>query len=147
MVMQDEPDRDAVGGPTSNGTERDMTITPSHADIVQRGWDAVGRGDWNTLFADYTADMLFVMPGQTDELRGTAAFRVALENLGAALPPGFEITALRQISDGDEVVSILNWRSTKCAGGSQLAVLFRFTGDKISEERWFVDTQQWRACF
>jgi hypothetical protein len=54
---------------------------------------------------------------------------------------------VRQISDGDEVVSILNWASTKCASGSQLAVLFRFVGDKISEERWFVDTEQWKACF
>ena len=60
---------------------------------------------------------------------------------------GFEITALRQISDGDEVVSVINWTSTKCPAGSQLAVLFRFTGDKINEERWFVDTQQWHACF
>jgi ketosteroid isomerase-like protein len=123
-----------------------MTST-SHADIVQRGWEAVGRGDWDTLIADYTADMLFVMPGQADELHGTAAFRGALENLGAALPPGFDITGLRQISDGDDVVSILHWTSDKCAGGSQLAVLFRFAGDQICEERWFVDTQQWNACF
>jgi ketosteroid isomerase-like protein len=121
-------------------------MTISHADIVQRGWDAVGRGDWDTLLADYIPDMLFVMPGQADELHGTAAFRGALENLGAALPPGFEITGLRQISDGDEVVSILNWKSAKC-DSSQLAVLFRFAGDKISEERWFVDTVQWQACF
>jgi ketosteroid isomerase-like protein len=124
-----------------------MASTTSHADIVQRGWEAVGRGDWDTLIADYLPDMLFVMPGQTDMLHGRAAFRGALENLGAALPPGFEITGLRQISDGDEVVSILNWASTKCPGGSQLAVLFRFEGDKISEERWFVDTEQWTACF
>ncbi len=124
-----------------------MASTTSHANIVQRGWEAVGRGDWDTLIADYLPDMLFVMPGQTDVLHGTVAFRGALENLGAALPPGFEITGLRQISDGDEVVSILNWASTKCTGGSQLAVLFRFVDDKISEERWFVDTLQWKACF
>ena len=23
------------------------------ADIVQRGWEAVGRGDWDALVADY----------------------------------------------------------------------------------------------
>lgn len=119
----------------------------SHADIVQRGWEAVGRGDWDGLIADYTPGMLFVMPGQADMLHGTAAFRRALENLGAALPPGFTITGLRQISDGGDVVSILNWTSAKCAAGSQLAVLFRFDGDKISEERWFVDTEQWKDCF
>lgn len=119
----------------------------SHADIVQRGWDAVGRGDWDTLLADYVPDMLFVMPGQADVLHGTAAFRGALENLNAALPPGFDITGLRQISDGNEVVSVVNWKSAKCTVGSQLAVLFRFQADKISEERWFVDTEQWKACF
>jgi hypothetical protein len=30
---------------------------------------------------------------------------------------------------------------------SQLAVLFRFRGDKIHEERWFVDTEQWKQAF
>lgn len=67
----------------------------NHADIVQRGWDAVGRGEWDTLIADYVPDMVFVMPGQDDVLHGTTAFRGALEKLGSALPPGFEITALR----------------------------------------------------
>lgn len=128
----------------------------NHADIVQRGWDAVGRGDvgrgdvgrgdWNTLIADCVPDMVFVMPGQDDVLHGITAFRGALENLGSALPPGFEITALRQISDGDEVVSIVDWQSARCAG-SQLSVLFRFAGEKICEERWFIDTEQWKAAF
>ena len=36
----------------------------SDIEIVQRGWEAVGRGDWDTLVADYTTDMVFVMPGQ-----------------------------------------------------------------------------------
>lgn len=119
----------------------------SHAEIVQRGWEAVSRGDWDTLIADYLPDMLFVMPSQTDMLHGTAAFRDALKDLGSALPAGFDITSLRHISDGDEVVSILNWKSEKCPAGSQLAVLFRFVADKISEERWFVDTVQWQSCF
>ena len=120
--------------------------TVDHADIVQRGWDAVGRGDWDTLIADYVPDMVFVMPVQNDVLHGTAAFRGALENLGSALPPGFEIAGLRQISDGDEVVSIMHWKSARCPG-SQLAVLFRFAGDKICEERWFIDTEQWKSAF
>ena len=64
----------------------------SDASVVARGWDAVARGDWDALLRDYTEDMLFVMPGQADVLEGRAAFRKALDNLGAALPPGFEIT-------------------------------------------------------
>ena len=28
----------------------------------------------------------------------------------------------------------------------QLAALFRFRGDKIFEERWFVDTEQWKQA-
>lgn len=119
----------------------------SNAEIVQRGWDAVARGDWDGLVADYTEDMIFVMPGQGDVLEGKAAFRNALDNIGAALPSGFDITAIRQIGDGDEVVSIVEWKSEKLPGGSQLSVLFKFTGDKVHEERWFVDTEQWKAAF
>jgi ketosteroid isomerase-like protein len=118
----------------------------SHADIVQRGWEAVGRGDWNTLISDYTEDMIFIMPGQNDVLEGTVAFRSVLDNLGAALPPGFEITSIRQIGE-DEVVSIVEWKCEKIPGGSQLSVLFKFEGGKISEERWFIDTEQWKAAF
>ena len=119
----------------------------SDAEVVNRGWEAVGRGDWDTLIADYTEGMIFVMPGQNDVLEGTAAFRNALENLGAALPPGFEITSIRQIGETGEVVSILEWKSDKVPGGSQLAVLFRFSDGKVYEERWFVDTEQWKAAF
>ncbi|MBY4674992.1 nuclear transport factor 2 family protein [Marinobacterium arenosum] len=116
------------------------------ADIVQRGWQAVGSGDFDTLVADYVEEMTFIMPGQTDILEGKQAFRAALDGLGEILPPGFEITELRQIEGDDEVVSIVAWRSEKVAG-SQLAVLFKFTGDKIYQERWFVDTEQWKSAF
>ncbi len=119
----------------------------NNADIVQRGWEAVAQGDWDTLIADYTEDMIFVVPGQNDVHEGKAAFRSILENLGEALPPGFEITSLRNIGSDDEVVSILEWTSDKVPDGSQLAVLFKFTGDKVHEERWFVDTEQWKAAF
>ncbi len=128
-------------------TAGSMAATPGSAKIVERGWDAVARGDWDALTADYTADMIFVMPGQNDVLEGKTAFRGALNDLGAALPPGFGITSIRQIGDGPEVVSIIDWKSDKVPGGSQLAVLFRFTGALVSEERWFVDTEQWRAAF
>ena len=120
---------------------------PSDVEVVTRGWEAVGRGDWETLVADYTDDMIFVMPGQSDVLEGKAAFRDALENIGSALPPGFDITALRQIGGGGEVVSIVEWKSEKVPGGSQLAVLFKLTDGRVHEERWFVDTEQWKAAF
>ncbi|MGV8985948.1 MAG: nuclear transport factor 2 family protein [Cypionkella sp.] len=123
------------------------TGSVSNAEIVQRGWEAVAKGDWDGLIADYTTDMVFVMPGQEDALNGKAAFRSALDNIGAALPPGFEITALRQIADGADVVSVINWKSAKCPQVSQLGVLFRFVGDKVQEERWFIDTAQWKAVF
>ena len=118
----------------------------SLADIVQRGWEAVGRGDFDTLVEDYVENMVFVMPGQTNILEGRAAFRAALDGLGEILPPGFEITGLRQIEGGNEVVSILEWKSAKVAE-SQLSVLFKFDGDKIFEERWFIDTEQWKSAF
>jgi ketosteroid isomerase-like protein len=121
--------------------------TASRAEIVQRGWEAVAQGAWDALIADYTSDMVFVMPGQTDVLHGKAAFRGALDNIGAALPSGFNITAMRQIADGEDVVSVIDWKADKCPGGSQLAVLFRFEGNKVHEERWFIDTEQWKAAF
>jgi hypothetical protein len=118
----------------------------SLADIVQRGWDAVGAGDFDTLVADYVEDMVFIMPGQTDVLQGRQAFRSALNGLGEILPPGFEITGLRNIEGESEVVSILEWKSEKVSG-SQLSVLFKFKGDKVYEERWFIDTEQWKGAF
>lgn len=119
----------------------------STAAIVARGWDAVARGDWDVLVADYTEDMVFVMPGQDDVLVGRAAFRAALDGLGGLLPGGFAIDAIRQIGDGAEVVSVLDWHCDALPGGSQIAVLFRFDGERVAEERWFVDTEQWKAAF
>ena len=118
----------------------------SLADIVQRGWEAVGRGDFDTLVEDYVEDMIFVMPGQSNVLKGRQAFRAALDGLGEILPPGFEISGLRQIEGDNEVISILEWKSAKIAD-SQLSVLFKFEGDKIFEERWFIDTEQWKSAF
>ena len=88
----------------------------SLSEIVQRGWDAVGAGDFDALVADYVDEMIFIMPGQEDELRGRQAFRSALDSLGDILPPGFEITGLRNLEDGNEVVSIIEWKSDKVAG-------------------------------
>ena len=53
----------------------------SLSDIVQRGWDAVGAGDFDTLVADYVVDMRFIMPGQADIIKGRQAFRSALNGL------------------------------------------------------------------
>ncbi len=116
------------------------------AEIAQRTWDSVAAGDMDALVADYTDDMIFVMPGQTDIIRGVRDFRAAVENLGAAVPTGFEITGLRQIEGDGEVVTICDWKSDRVEA-SQLAALFRFRGDKIFEERWFVDTEQWKGAF
>ena len=86
------------------------------------------------------------MPGQTDVLKGRQAFRAALDGLGEMLPPGFEIKGLRHIEGENEVISILEWKSEKISD-SQLTILFKFSGDKVYEERWFVDTEQWRSAF
>jgi len=118
-----------------------------NAEIVKRGWEAVARGDWDALLADYVEDLIFVMPGQNDVLEGKPAVRNLLDNLASGLPPGFEITSIREIGNADDVVSVLNWTCDKIPNGSQLAVLFRFTAGKVYEERWFVDIEQWKAAF
>lgn len=116
------------------------------SEIVQRGWEAVGNGDFDALVEDYVDDMVFVMPGQANVLEGRSQFRTALNGLGSILPPGFEITGLRNIEGDGEVVSIVEWKSDKISS-SQLSVLFKFTGNKICEERWFIDTEQWHSAF
>lgn len=118
----------------------------SLSEIVQRGWDAIGSGDFDALVEDYIEDMIFIMPGQADILEGRKSFREALNGFGEIVPPGFEITGLRHLEGEDEVVSIVEWKSEKVTG-SQSSVLFKFKGDKISEERWFVDTEQWKGAF
>ena len=115
-------------------------------EIVQRGWDAVRAGDFDGLVEDYVERMRFIMPGQADVLEGRKAFRAALDGLADLLPPGFEITGLRHIEGENEVVSIVEWKSAKVTG-SQLAILFRFDGKRIREERWFIDTEQWTGAF
>lgn len=114
--------------------------------IVQRGWDAVAAGDFDTLVEDYVNNMVFIMPGQDNILEGRNAFREALNGLGNILPPGFEITGLRNIEGDNEVISIVEWKSEKI-NSSQLSILFKFEGDKICEERWFIDTVQWKSAF
>ena len=116
------------------------------SDIVQHGWELVGKGDFDTLVEDYENNMVFIMPGQSNVLEGRKAFREALNSLGEILPPGFEITGLRQLEGENEVVSIVEWKSGKIEA-SQLSVLFRFHGEKIYEERWFIDTEQWKSAF
>ena len=116
------------------------------ADIVQRGWEAVGSVEFDTLVKDYVEGMTFNMPRQGDILEGRQEFRSALDGLGTILPPGFEITELRQLEGRNEVVSIVEWKSDKMTA-SQLSVLFKFEGDKIYEERWFIDTEQWKSAF
>lgn len=119
----------------------------SDAEVVKLGWEAVARADWDTVLAYFTDDIILVMPGQNDVLEGKVAIRNAFENIGAALPPGFEITAIREIGETGEVVSVVDWKSDKLPEGSQFSVLFRFTEGKIFEERWFLDTEQWKAAF
>lgn len=114
--------------------------------IVQRGWDALASGSFDSLVQDYVDDMTFIMPGQDNVLKGRPSFRAALDGLDQILPPGFQITGLRNIDGDGEVVSVVEWRSSKITD-SQLTVLFKFAGDKIYEERWFIDTEQWKSAF
>ena len=101
----------------------------------------------NGIAVPATEDMQFIMPGQTDVLKGRSNFRQALEGIGEILPPGFDITSMRHIEGNDEVVTIVEWKSNKIPGGTQLAVLFKMTGGKVYEERWFIDTIQWKGAF
>ena len=115
---------------------------------LKKGWADLAEGNMDSLAAAYTEDMIFVLPGQNDVLQGRQGFREALDNIGAALPPGFDITDLRYCVGVNEITSIVEWKSEKIPAGSQSAVLFKFDPDGlVTEERWFVDTEQWKAAF
>ena len=117
-------------------------------ETVKTAWAHLGAGQFDDLAALYAEDMLFVLPGQGDELRGRNSFRQALDQIGDALPPGFDIKDLRYLAGDDEVVNVVEWTSTAVPGGTQSAILWKFDGDAgITEERWFVDTEQWKAAF
>jgi hypothetical protein len=115
---------------------------------LKAGWAALAAGEMDKLASFYAEDMIFALPGQNDVLEGRAAFRAALDGIGQALPPGFEIKSLRYCPGDDEIVNVLEFSSDKLPNGSQCAVLFKFDSDDlITEERWFVDTEQWKAAF
>lgn len=117
-------------------------------EILKAAWDAIGRADWDAVAAPYADDMIFVLPGQSDVLRGKSAFRSALDSFDQAVPPGFEITDLRYFVGDDEIVNIVEWKSEKISDGTQSAILFKFNeNSQITEERWYVDTEQWKAAF
>ena len=122
----------------------------NNTETLRNAWKALARGDWDALAAFYREDMTFVIPGQNDVLRGRSAFRSALESIGDALPPGFEITDLRYFSGENqgEIVNVVEWKSAKLPDGTQSAILWKFnTKGEITEERWYVDTEQWKAAF
>ncbi len=119
-----------------------------NVETLKKGWADLGEGKWDALASAYSEDMIFVLPGQMDVLEGRQNFRSALDNLGAALPPGFDITDLRYCVGENEVTNIVEWKSDKIPDGTQSAILFKFDAEgQITEERWFVDTEQWKEAF
>ncbi len=62
---------------------------------LKAGWAALAAGEMDKLASFYAEDMIFALPGQNDVLEGRPAFRAALDSIGDALPPGFDITDLR----------------------------------------------------
>lgn len=63
------------------------------------------------------------------------------------VPPGVAVTGVRQIGDGNEIVSVVDWNCDKIPNGTQSTVLFRMADVKIFEERGFMETEQWTAGF
>jgi ketosteroid isomerase-like protein len=117
-------------------------------EMLKQAWEALGAGDMDRLVSFYADQMIFVLPGQNDVIEGRANFRAAPDGIGQALPPGFKITDLRYCIGQGEIVNVVEWTADKLPAGSQSAILFRFDdADRVVEERWFVDTEQWKAAF
>jgi hypothetical protein len=114
-------------------------------EIVSHAWELLGEGKFDELAAQYSDDMIMVIPGQNDVISGKSAFRTALDGIGDVLPMGFEITGMRYCTGDGEITNIAKWKSEKVPQGSQSAILWKFDSDGlISEERWYVDTEQWK---
>ena len=114
---------------------------------LKKSWEAFGAGEMDTLAGFYVEDMVFIFPGQSDVLAGRGAFRAALDGIGQALPPGFEVTDLRYYPGENEIMNVLEFRADKLPEGSATRLLFRFNSDNlVTEERWFIDTEQWKAA-
>ena len=101
---------------------------------LKAGWAALAAGDMDKLASYYVEDMIFVLPGQNDVLEGRANFRAALDGIGQALPPGFEIKDLRYCPGDNEIVNIVEFTSDKLPNGSQCAVLFKFGSEGLITE-------------
>lgn len=124
------------------------TLATNAVKIIEKAWAHLGAGEFDELADLYTDDMIFVLPGQGDVLEGRGPFRTALDRIGQALPPGFEIRDLLYFDGPNGVVNVVKWTSEKLPGGSQSAIYWGFDADgRINEERWYVDTDQWKSAF
>src|SRR5215470_613783 len=119
-----------------------------NTEAVKKAWGHLGAGEMDELAKLYADDMVFVLPGQNDIIVGKSKFRSALNDIGQALPPGFEVLNLAYFEGDSDVVNVVKWKSNSIPNATQSTILWRFDDHgKIIEERWFVDTEQWRAAF
>jgi ketosteroid isomerase-like protein len=113
---------------------------------LKDSWAAFGEGDFDRLATFYAEDMQFILPGQDNVVTGRDNFRAALDGIGAALPPGFEVTGMHYFEGDVGLTNVVEWKSDKCPGGSQSAIRWTFNdAGKVTEERWFIDTVQWNS--
>ena len=120
----------------------------ANTETIKKAWAHLGAGEMDALADLYSEDMIFVLPGQNDALAGRSAFRSALDQIGDALPPGFEIKNLRYFEGDGDVVNIVEWTANSVTEGTQSSILWKFNDSgQIIEERWYVDTEQWKAAF
>ena len=125
-----------------------MPVSSKMEETVRHAWDLLGEGKFDELASLYSDDMIMVIPGQNDVISGRSAFRAALDAIGDALPPGFAISDMRYCVGDGEITNIVEWKSDKLPAGSQSAILWRFDSTGlISEERWYIDTEEWKAAF
>ena len=120
----------------------------ANTETIKKAWAHLGAGEMDALADLYSEDMIFVLPGQNDALAGRSAFRSALDQIGDALPPGFEIKNLRYFEGDGDVVNIVEWTANTVTEGTQSSILWKFNDSgQIIEERWYVDTEQRKEEF
>ncbi len=55
---------------------------------------------------------------------------------------------IRYCTGDGELTNIVEWKCDRIPQGSQSAILWKFgSAGLISEERWYVDTEEWKRAF
>ena len=128
-----------------------MSNTDEIRDLYRQYLEAQRKGDSEAVASLYTEDAKLIPPGRQPLIGRTEIGKYFEGSAGSGIELDLnhiEIEGNLAWVTGLAHWDAVEWTSTKLPDGSQSAILWKFDGDgQIIEERWFVDTEQWKAAF